>query len=237
MSFTVRRSKKMPYFSEHKLLFLHIPKNAGRSIESALLGGVAQPASKGRRTLPGRLANAALKSATPDFVNQRLMGTLDVTLAAQHLTYAELELLGLLNAASYEIDDIIYVCRDPFDRALSSVTHFMGKQPDAATFEKSLETWLARTPKDHNDLAHRRPQYHFITNRRGEPVSAHQLRFERLKEDFDAFLSARGIGGIDLPWRGRHADARDSRDIYSQRSRQLVEAAFAEDLEGFGYQF
>jgi hypothetical protein len=175
----------MPFFRDRNLLFVHIPKNAGRSIEAALLGPTGSP-DGGRRSWPNRLATGAQRRTAAVGVRERLIGTLDVTVAAQHLTFAEIELLGVLPAGQLAHCRRFCVCRNPFDRAVSSVFHFGGNPLDQSEFERALDRWLDRPPRDHNELAHRRTQAAYVRDSRGQPAVPHVLRFERLCDDFDA---------------------------------------------------
>lgn len=225
----------MPRFDAAGLFFVHIPKNAGRSVEAALMGA-PDPAARGARRPLGRIGTALSRLAAPALPRTHLMGTLDVALAAQHLTYAEVEILGLLPPERRHPDDTFCVVRDPFDRAVSSVTHTCGPQKDPAGFERALERWLEAEPSDHNRRAHRRPQAHYLTDRAGRRAVGHVLRFERLAEEFAALMARRGLAAR-LPWHGRSRAPGTARALYTARARTLVETAFAEDIDAFGYRF
>jgi hypothetical protein len=226
----------MPFFRDRNLLFVHIPKNAGRSIEAALLGPTGSP-DGGRRSWPNRLATGAQRRTAAVDVRERLIGTLDVTVAAQHLTFAEIELLGVLPAGQLAQCRRFSVCRNPFDRAVSSVFHFGGNPLDQSEFERALYRWLDRPPRDHNELAHRRTQAAYVRDSRGQPAVPHMLRFERLCDDFEQLMGEFGIDGVWLAWRGESRRARNHRDYFNASARRAVERAYAEDLDQFGYAF
>lgn len=225
----------MPFFRDRNLLFVHIPKNAGRSIEAALLGSTGLP-DGGRRSLPNRLATGVQRCTAAALVRERLIGTLDVSVAAQHLTFAEIELLGVLPADQLARCRRFGVCRNPFDRAISSVLHFCG-DPQDRPFEHALGRWLDRTPLDHNELAHRRTQAAYLRDSRGQPAVPHVLRFERLAEDFSQLMAEFGLESVSLPQRGTSRCGRSHRDYFNPAARRVVERAFAEDLDQFGYAF
>lgn len=232
----------MPIFQDHKLLFIHIPKNAGRSIEAALLGGAGTP-DDGRRSLLNRGATFISRRTRSRFPERYLIGTLDVALAAQHLTYVEMEMLGLLP----EEDGFhsFAVLRNPFDRALSSIMHFSSdawvQEPDPRVRQKQcaarLAHWLERPLSDHNERAHRRTQLAYLRDQHGKLAVDSLLSFETISEDFSALLEACGIKGLKLPFRGRAGRKRGYRDYFNSESRKLVEDAFGEDLDAFGYTF
>ena len=143
----------------------HIPKNAGRSIEEALLGEDGSP-DGGRRSWLNRVATFVSRETASPFARKYLIGTLDVALASQHLTYVEMQLLGLLPETPLRSFAVV---RNPFDRALSSMIHFdrgaWVDEPDTTRrqdeFERVLGRWLDRDLSDHNERAHRRPQVDF----------------------------------------------------------------------------
>lgn len=229
----------MPYFNSLDILFIHIPKNAGRSIEEALFGDHDAPHG-GRRSKLNRAAHALSVLTAPKDVRNRLVGTLDQVLVAQHLTYGEMDLLGLLPQG----EPLPFaVCRNPYDRAVSSVSHFVDARTHAATpktpdeFERALFAWLDREPADHNERAHRRPQIDYILDRRGRRAVETVLLYESLGDDFAAFMTRIGQPQITLPWHGRSKRSRNHRDYLTPAARARVESAYGDDIETFGYVF
>ena len=64
------------------------------------------------------------------------------------------------------------------------------------------------------------------------------MRFERLQKDFDEVLRRASLEPLKIPLFNATPDREsDYRPYYSHRSRQLVEAAFSDDLERYGYRF
>ncbi len=229
----------MPIFHDLNLLFVHIPKNAGRSIEEALYGNARAPHS-GRRSFLNRAAHSLCLLTAPRDVTSNLVGTLDQVLVAQHLTYGEMDLLGLLPEDS---SARFAVCRNPYDRVVSSVSHFADARKHEAMpntpgeFERALQLWLDRAPNDHNERAHRRPQIDFLLDRRGERAVETVLRYEELAQDFDAFMKSVGLPRITLPWHGQSARSRNHREYLTATSRMLIETEFGDDIEAFEYQY
>lgn len=221
---------------------MHIPKNAGRSIEAALLGGNGSP-DGGRRSLVNRTATLISRCTAPRFAKTHLIGTLDVTLAAQHLTFVEMEMLGLLP----ENNDYISFCvvRNPYDRALSSVMHFSRAEWKASAddeerrsgFERDLEAWLNAPLTDHNLRAHRRSQVDFLHNRKGEIAVDHILRFESIGKEFSALSDGLGWTGVGIERVGDSGRRRTYLDYYTEGAKVLVERYFAADLDAFKFVF
>lgn len=226
----------MPLLTELGALFIHIPKNAGRSVEAALLGEDLKYDS-GRRGLINGLFRKGLKLSEDRIPARHLMGTLDVTLAAQHLTLAEISLLGLVPDDQLKTLFKFCIVRNPFDRAISSLHHVNPKlSAHIEPVEKALHSWLTSEPGDHNLLAHRRPQNAFIRNPLGEIDVDLVMRFESLEADFEKLKSRLGVRNVSLPKVGQKTQV-SYRDLYSDYAKQLVEDAFSDDLEEFGYSF
>lgn len=232
----------MPIFHSRKLIFVHIPKNAGRSVEEALLSGKASP-DGGRRSLINRAFTALSRRTAPKLAKSHLIGSLDVTLASQHLTYVEMEMLGLLDEAEgYQSFAIV---RNPYDRALSSTIHFSDsdwlQEPDPLLrkrqFAAHLARWLERPLTDHNKRAHRRGQLSFLRDQSGRIAVNTLLRFETITTDFYNFTKSCGVEGLNLPVRGSAGRKVGYRDYFNEEARKLVEKAFGEDIDTLKYSF
>lgn len=230
----------MPVFHDLNLLFVHIPKNAGRSIEAALLGNTGSP-DDGRRNIVGGTAAALQKISRSAFAERYLIGTIDRAFAAQHLTYAEMQMLGVFEEESAKAWRRFCVVRNPFDRAISSVMHSVLIDPaapdDPASFEKALEHWLDRPLADHNQRAHRRPQFDFVIDNYGKTAVDKILRFETLGDDFAQLAAELDLTHLQLGWRGKSTRLQTYRDYFTSHARKLIEREFAVDLEAFGYAF
>jgi len=231
----------MPLFPELELLFVHIPKNAGRSIEQALLRNDGNP-DGGRRSILNRAAHVLTEMTSSRFSRKYLIGTLDVVTVAQHLTYTEMDLLGLLNDQQKSEFTSFTVCRNPYDRAVSSLNHFLSGKgsphiENTSSFERQLHEWIERDVTDHNERAHRRQQIDYILDTRGHSAVQHTLRYENVSSDFSSLMSLIKAPEIELPWRGKSVRERGYKDYINDVSRKLIEREFGEDLEYFKYRF
>lgn len=235
----------MPVFHDLRALFVHIPKNAGRSIEKALLGSSGTP-DQGRRNLANRVATLAQRKSADRFASEFLIGTIDYSLTAQHLTYLEMEHLRIVPPEILHDYTTFCVCRNPYDRTVSTVMHFSesiasaecNSPPASPTeFERQLSAWFDYDKQDHNLISHDRSQSDFVLNARGELAVQKILRFERLADDFSVFAEQLGLPSGALTWFGKAERSRRYQDYYTPQSRRLVEKRFGEDLELFQYQY
>lgn len=227
----------VPYSSDHQFLFLHIPKNAGKSVEIALgLVSAREARSYRWRTTLNRAFTWAQRKTADTKVRTRLWGVVDHTLMAQHLTYAEVYLLGLLSPSELECCAKVAVCRNPYDRAVSLFFHlcpFAPRTPEA--FEEFLRSWTNGDQEVHGLLPFRRPQWEYCVDLRGELVLDVVLRYESLDTDVRAFATHRLGESVEVPWIGRQRESRDYANLYTRYSRELVRDAYGYDFELFGY--
>lgn len=235
----------MPVFSDVSLLFIHIPKNAGKSVEDYFLG--VKPDNEGLRGGRSRLNSLAkylLNLTANPLPKQMLLGSYDYAFAAQHLTLGEIKHLGLIGAKRLRELTTFCVVRNPYDRAVSTLVHHYASDPEAQkrvtsspkNFERSLAEWLDSEPVDHNQIAHKRTQFEFLTLDGSTVAVENILRYESLGKDFDAFISSQGLPAKGLGWRGKQRKSRDYREHYTEAAREMVEQYFEKDFEMLGYE-
>lgn len=235
----------MPYFPEQNLLFIHIPKNAGRSVEKTLLGDQLTPDS-GRRNIISRAATFIQRSVAQGCPRSHLLGTLDYTLMAQHLTYAEIQLLNLVPRESISSLKVFCVVRNPFDRVLSSLNHWAHiLQPELGSVgvksekdvENLLTSWEQFSPLDHNEISHTRLQCEFIKSFYSDWPVPEIIRFEDITNDFERYCRQNGLRFSTLEKVGASRGDGSFRELFSSRSRALVERLYGADLLAFDYSF
>lgn len=138
------------------------------------------------------------------------------------------------------------VVRNPWDRLVSAY-HFLaqgGLNPqDTADAERfvspyrNFNEFVANAFTDNAilDQLHFRPQYQWISDESGLVVDF-VGRFESLQQDISRFLELTGLPDYRLPHVNR-AEHKDYRQYYSGKSIEIVAAAYARDVELFGYSY
>ena len=169
----------------------------------------------------------------------RLFGTLDISLCAQHMTLQELLLLGYLSEQNVDEAFTFAVCRNPWDRVLSSYRHFVGESPKSKQeLEQFIRTWYESPSRDHNVLAHKRRQIDYVRSLDGKVRLNHLIRYESLDDGFAELLNKANLPRVKLPHIGMaQASENAYQSIYSKAARAMVHKRFAEDIEFFGYKF
>ena len=216
----------MPFDRQRRLVFLHIPKTAGTSIEQAL--GLYGPWNQENQTTGfGLIRNRDLlaRNLSSNFL--------------QHLTLPELEQLF---PEALEGAELFTVVRDPWSRLLSS---FRNPDPDLANY------YRYRTHRDLSDLSladyidlarwlphpHLRPQLDFLGPAGGSEPDPRVTVFhqERLGE-LETWLSRQCSERMQLP---HHNTARRAAPELPaaelQALEQQVRWLYAADDHAFGY--
>lgn len=224
----------MAYVENSNLLFIHVPKNAGKSIESSL-GVVSDELIQAPRTrsFSNLVAKYLLNKTQNRMARSRLFGAFDYVLCAQHLSYQEIEVLNLIPKLKLQDVCSFVVIRNPYDRALSTYRHF-NKDVSLSGFKAFWQDAIGHTSLDHNVIAHLRTQKSFIVNAQGEIAVDHLLRFERLRADFDEFTKKCNISARPLAHLGGHQPLKYE-DFYDDDAKLLVQGIFQEDFDEFNY--
>jgi hypothetical protein len=203
--------------SQHRIIFLHVPKTGGSSIALAL-----EALSDDRR----------ITRVHHDGVNTfEIVGPVT---PKKHATLADYESRLGAAIAGYRI---AVGCREPFERMISwyfSPHRWVYQQPDGA--------WSRREPRWDRKLFLRwlpkfAPAVDFLkvhgTLRRPDWM----IRYERLAEDFAAFAQNAGIDASSIPHVNKSGAAPEEllRARADDVARRSVEKRYAEDYELFGY--
>lgn len=212
----------MYHSRELRCIFVHIPKNAGTSVQRALVS--LDSTAVTRLELPK---------------GERI-----------HLGAAQIR--DAIGAAAFDECFRFAVVRNPWDRLVSWYSHavqFPGNQFHRAVQEScpTFRDFVLR--EDFKGAGRtRKPQTQMICDASGARLVDFVARFETLTDDFAhvvdelrARAAARGrplavLEGFGLPAvnRSRHGTYRDH---YDTETRDVVARRFASDLEAFGYEF
>jgi hypothetical protein len=203
----------MLFSQERRIIFIHIQKTAGTSVE------------------------AALASITPDAIR----GFDDLSASHDPLKNRHLFASDLKNYLDEEIWNSYYkfaFVRNPFSRQVSwynmcierPTTPFMRLvKKEAKSFEQflNLSHWRAERIRCN--------QADYVTDAAGHLIVDFVGRFERITEDFGTVCEHLHVD-LKLPHMNRGIPT-DYRTYYNDRTRRLVAHRFARDIEMFGYSF
>ncbi len=195
-----------------RFIFVHIYKNAGTSIRTALR----------KYCEPGILCR----------ILRRVGGCRCPDLPA-HMPATEIR-----DSLPQEVFSSYFkfaIVRNPWDWVVSLYNYIlqMPAHVDHAavkalrSFEEYIDWWM---------VDRRKTQKSFISNERGRILVDFVGRYESLERDFAAVCSRIGISRT-LPHANRSSKGRPYREFFCDRTRRILQDALADDIDTFGYTF
>ena len=230
----------MPISHKDKLLFIHIPKNAGKSFEILFGFHDAYHVAPNMRSWPNRAAKLLLNITSSKNASKQLLGIMDKTLALQHTTLQEMILLNLIDEKILNEYLIVAMVRDPFNRAFSLFNHWMYTDNlSESNIEEEFNLFLSKIPdyrasSDHNRASHFRTQVEYLRNLKGLIEGIDILRLEFFKEDIKSFSEKYSYLHLDynrVKDFKKESNSKLKKMADSPRNRQLVKALFKDDYD------
>jgi hypothetical protein len=208
----------MPYYKENNLLFIHIPKTGGTSLEEYL-----------KQTTQQTLYSIG------DFNNILFEQFQIKTVSLQHLTYEEIyNYKDMLDIDFNDNLKIITIVRNPYDKLISGL--FFNNLIDENTNNRDvyniIKTYIYSDCYDN----HNKPQYTFLTYNKDSNNIIPNItifRTETLKQDLHNY----GFHDFDLNFQMNSKNIK--RDKYinylSSKSIKLINNFYKKDFELFNY--
>jgi hypothetical protein len=199
---------------KQKFIFIHIPKNAGTTIEWCLFGH-----DKKEENLYGVHGGIVL----------------------QHLKANELqETVGNEIFKTYFKFSFV---RNPFSKCVSEyfweINH-LGEHLNFRSWVKLKLPNLIKTSENNNirriRQKHNLEQYKFLYNAQGGLIVDFIGKIENLQEDFNKICDEIGIPKQQLPYTNK-SKHKHYTEYYDDETKQIVAEKYAKDIEYFGYKF
>ena len=214
----------MPVSHKNKVIFVHIPKSAGKSINEAL--GIP---------FPGNKPEEKSYFAGPLSEEEKLMHGLGHHVWWGHLFASELKAFIPSNIFR-EYYKFAFV-RNPWDRTVSYyMKHVIGNE----RFEnnRSFENWIL----SHEFLNKKAlwvevlvPQVDYVLDNEGQRLVDFIGKFEDLEKDWKKIRRKIDIMA-DLPHINK-SEHKHYSFYYNKKTEEIVADAFKKDIEMFGYKF
>jgi hypothetical protein len=203
----------MPISHDLKTIFIHIPKNAGESIE---------------RTL-------GIYSGDPQ---QTFWGVFNNQYVLQHLTSNELRSHKQISKIWHEYFKFAVV-RNPWSKAVSEYNWYLRYGPIIPFYEwvNSLESRIQINNSIHiYEVGHNLEQYKFVYDNNDNLIVDRLIRFENLDAEFASLCSEKNwevelikasttASNLDVPFY----------EYYDRASALKISKIYARDIEKFGY--
>lgn len=205
MNILVHRRAK--HWKRAGLIFIHVPKNGGTSINRALYGHFM-----------GHYSIAEVARWKPGL-------------------YATLPSLGITRnpwarvVSAYRFARAGNAMKD--GARIADPERY--RVPAFASFERFVVEWLDGRDLACEDHVFR-PQSHFLTMCGGDIGVTHLGRLER-PVSYTAFLETVLERRLSIEWLNRTSDTLGYRDAFTPETRDIVARTYAEDIERFSYDF
>lgn len=235
----------MPIDYKSSVLFLHIPKNAGKSIETNIFGNKFIKKNNYSRSLINKGAKFLLNKSNSNLYKENFFGLLDYTFVSQHMTLCELRNINFLNKIESSSLIRFSVIRNPYSRMKSIINHWfpliskiMGKNNinNQDDFINAIEIWQNLEPFDHNLLAHKRNQFEFLVDEGGEIKVENLLRFENISLDWIDFCEKFKLNynkKLNFIEDKKYLNTKELK--YNKDSAELVYNLYKKDFKLLGY--
>ena len=202
----------MPYFIQYNILFIHIPKTGGTSVEKYFKKKLKMKLSKKHLYSPFEIFNGH---------------------SYQHLTYSEIYLnRELFNVYFNERMLLFAVVRNPYERMISELFYqkLINKTTSPIEVEKILNNYL--NSKEHYDN-HKLPQYLFILDIDGNiNKNIIILKTENLNND----MKKLGFTDFNINTRKTYRNELNYYDYLTNNSINTINNYYSKDFEIFNYE-
>lgn len=198
-----------PLWRERGIVFVHVPKAAGTSINLALYGAFT-----------GHPRAAEIRRFAP-----RDIVTLPFFSVVRNPWDRLVSAYRFARAGRGDGSGTVVGIRNP--------QHYSG--PEFSSFETFVLSWLRHRDVSKLDNVFQ-PQWKFICDSRGKIIVDFVGRYESLRETRE-FLSDKLKENIDIPMSNRAGEKVDYRSYYSSRCVDAVTKIYNEDIRLLGYSF
>jgi hypothetical protein len=219
----------VPVYPDKKLLFLHVPKCAGGTIDAALV----DKRSSEVNSIIERIINFYLRRT--DQRSKNLFGLGLFSFSLQHLTLDQIIDLNLMTPKQLRSFTIFTVVRHPEDRFMSAFASH--SRSDAYTSINQFVEFIEgeyHTLLDFDLKSHLRPMNEFI--RSPYRCDVNVFKVEKLSE-LSKFLAARNINVSKLEKKShQRAAIADSKMKLNKMSRLFINEFYKADFSTFSYE-
>lgn len=227
----------MPVSHKHKILFIHIPKNAGKSFEIFLNIHNSYNGSPNSRSKINAGLKYLLRLTSSKDAERTLIGTIDNSYAAQHLTFQEIILGNFLSKEILNSYLKVAIVRDPYDRAFSLFNHVINNKISDQNVEETFYEFLISIDKYRHSKKHHiaclfRQQIDYLKDTEGDINQINILRLDFLQSDLKLFCLKNSLQinqQKDISSK-IESDYSLKNTAMSYRNRTLIEFYFRDDL-------
>ena len=215
------------------LKFVHIPKNAGTSIEnSALKKNIFWGFRDWSKKKDNKLIENSWKSfkTKGKWINRSTNNPMPNNKTGCYPWHKTPDELG--KTIYKEEDDLFCVVRNPYSKIISAYKYAHGKKSSKEGLNQFIKEKLTNFNKNERwNGCHILPQYKYT---HGNIKCNHILKFENLDEDFKKLNEKYNIYNINLPKNNKSKSKLNISDL-TQESKDLIYKVYKKDFELYGY--
>lgn len=203
----------------HETVFIHVPKNAGQSIERAFLSDIG----------------LSWKNRAPLLLRPSVDCDNDTPARLAHLTGSQYLDLKYITPKMFSSYYKFGVCRNPWDRAFSLYKYLTDQSKPFTRFvqedfKKEIHEklhWFAMS------------QARFLFDESNKPLVDKIIRFENLNDGFEEVARKLRLKTTSLPHTNisKSKAKIDYRETYCEESKKIIADIYADDIELFNYSF
>ncbi len=220
---------------EHHCIFVHIPKAAGTSIETAFghLDGHAGREGQDHRTFRMMLWPSLALSSFSSVDNVK-----EVIKATVYPFTSHPNARNRVSANKHQIEQYFKftVVRNPWARAFSWYQNVKRDAEHQRLLGVDADIDFKTFFKRFRGRGMLKPQTHWLKDFDGKIPMDYICRFESLQQDFSVACKRMGIDEIQLP-HALKGSGKHYADFYDAETKALADETYADDIELFGYQF
>jgi|GEM_PF-2070333 len=233
----------MPYCKQKNLLYIHIPKNGGKTVEILLNMHQSYNGSPNSRSFLNTVFKYLLNKTTNHQASEQLLGVIDHSFAAQHLTLQEIEICNFMSIDNIKKAKILTTVRNPYNRAYSLFNHWINEKKNELNVEKMFHDFLLkvgekRKERKHSVYSHFRQQVDYLKNSQGIIENIRILHLETLKCDLIKFCKEQELN-IDVEEKLSLTKFESNENLrtisMSKRNKELVYELFKDDFRLLDY--
>ncbi len=200
---------------KYRVIFIHIPKTAGTSIEKQL---------------------GHFTEFRPGVQDHRTIYEIEKSLGKKYYFLMPWKKHSGLTRRQFQRYFKFTFVRNSWSRAYSWYKNVMYDELHQRNLGITLPCSFKRFLTDYGEQWALRSQLDWIINEQGEIVMDFVGRFERLQEDFNHVCDVIGLKDKELPWLvgggGPHYT-----EAYDEETRAIVAERYKKEIEQFGFQF
>lgn len=220
---------------KHKCIFIHIPKCAGTSIETALghfdnYTGRGGQDHRSIRMLEKPILTPALFTDSENFFELSRRVRQQFKNVKNQLNKETVSTEQYRNYFKFSF------VRNPWDRAFSWYKNVMRDQVHKNSLGIEADISFKDFLYKFSGTGMLRPQTYWLKSFDGKLHLDFIGKFEQLEEDFETVKEALGIPAINLPHKIKGKKT-EIRDLYDDESIAIVSRVYAEEIELFNYSF